>query len=98
MVLLGDNLIFYHLCIPLVAITQIRTDVLAVFHLLPVDIGISAKDADLVLASPLLVRFADSLVQQRIYRGWRADRTHGIAPGFLYLFQRDILSTYVAIY
>src|SRR6266481_2807137 len=94
---LGKHLILYDLGVPLVSIAQVRGDILSVFDLLPVNIGVSANHTNLVLASSFQVCLANSLIERRIHWRRRSDDTRHVPPGFLPLFERDIFAALVAI-
>jgi hypothetical protein len=94
---LGQYLLFYHLCIPVIAVTRVRDDILLVLNFVPVDVGVSAKDSHLVLSRPLHVCFANRLVEPCNWRGLRTNEANGVAPRLLDLLQGNIFAAYILI-
>ena len=52
--MLGNDFVFHHLRIPFVPMCNVRTNIFAVLHLLPINVGIGADHAHLVLAAFVL--------------------------------------------
>jgi hypothetical protein len=79
----GDDLGFDDVGIGLLTILQERQNISGFFHLLPIDIRIATRNANLMFAVAIQVDLADSAVEGFIDRRRRTDRSYRVAPGTL---------------
>src|ERR1700730_15403404 len=94
---LGQHFVFYHVPVPGVARIQVRVHIAHVFDSVPVNGGISAKDADLGFATPAYIRLADCPVKLRDQRRLGANQANSIAPCLLNVLQENSLPPDITI-
>src|SRR5450631_4639445 len=87
-VVFGEYFVLYYLRIPLVAMSQERTDVVLGLYLVPIDVGISTKNPHLMPAMAAHVGFAHRFVEVSVKRR-RVSQTECVTPGSLHLLDRD---------
>src|SRR5262252_9425233 len=93
----GQHLVLYDLRKPLVTMSQIRRNVFPALDLVPINVGVSAKNAHLMLAVPFHICFANGLIYPARYGRRGSDSPDGIAPRLFHLLSRNILARSVAI-
>src|SRR5262249_7484390 len=93
----GKYFIFHNLRVPLIAMFQEWTDVVFGLHLVPIDVGVSAKNTHLMPATTVHVRLSHGLVQLSVNRR-RVAQTEGVAPRPQYIFDRNRFTSNVSIH